>query len=266
MGAFLYLVQSGRLAQVKRGFLISLVLAVAGTAFVSASLLGAWAWTTARAVIFQLVIRDLQHVGDVTEASLSEAVTLAFGELSGDAREIATRLASTHPEKINEELEIIIGSNKRLVQADLVDRQGRLLAESSTTGAKEPLNATGVTYALQGKEFVSDPYFSAAFNRYVLYLATPVLDQNNVVRPALTSRYDLQEGLQNVFKRVRFGQTGYAVLVDGNGHIVAHPNSERVRDNISSYAAVQRALSGESGWLTAANDSRVDRLYFYRPF
>src|SRR5262249_23263503 len=83
---------------------------------------------------------------------------------------------------------------------------------------------------------------------------------------ALTSRYDLQAGLQDVFKRVRFGRTGYAVLVDSEGHIVAHPNSERVRDDISSYAPVQRALAGESGWLTAVNNSGVERLYFYRPF
>ncbi|PYS32812.1 MAG: hypothetical protein DMG14_33465, partial [Acidobacteria bacterium] len=60
MGVFLYLVQSGWFAQMKRGFLICLVLAVAGTAFVSAALLGAWAWTTARGILFQQVIGDLQ--------------------------------------------------------------------------------------------------------------------------------------------------------------------------------------------------------------
>ena len=266
MGVLLYLVQSGWFAQMKRGFLICLVLAVAGTAFVSAALLGAWAWTTARGILFQQVIGDLQHVGDLAEASLTEAVTLAFGELDGDAREIATRLSSTHPEEVADELEIIVGSNKRLVQADVVDPQGKLLAERSSTGAKEPLNTEAVAYALQGKEFISDAYFSPAFNRYILYLATPIRDETNVIRGALTSRYDLQAGLEEVFKRVRFGQTGYAVLVGSDGHIIAHPDLAHLRDDISSYAPVQRALTGDTGWSKGVNKQGVERLFFYRPF
>jgi serine phosphatase RsbU (regulator of sigma subunit) len=266
LGIFLYLVQSGWFAQMKRGFLISLVLAVAGTAVIATSLLGAWAWTTARGILFQQVIGDLQHVGDLAEATLTEAVMLAFGELEGDAKEIAKRLSSKHPEEVADELEIIVDSNERLLQADVIDLQGKIVAERSSTATKEPLNPDGVAHALQGKQFTSDVHFSKAFNRYILYLATPILDENDVIRGALTSRYDLQNSLQDVFKRVRFGKTGYAVLVGNDGHVIAHPEPQRVGDDISLYGPVQKALAGDTGWLRAMNKDGVERLFFYRPF
>jgi hypothetical protein len=111
LGVFLYLVQSGWFAGMKRGFLISLILAVAGTAFISASLLGVWAWTTARDILFQQVIADLRQVGDAAHSNLTDAMKLVFGELSGDAREIAKRLSARHPDDVADELEIIVESN-----------------------------------------------------------------------------------------------------------------------------------------------------------
>src|SRR6185369_7516760 len=96
--------------------------------------------------------------------------------------------------------------------------------------------------------------------------ATPILDENDVIRGALTSRYDLQNSLQEVFKRVRFGKTGYAVLVGNDGHVIAHPDPQHVGDDISSYGPVQQALAGDTGWLRALNKTGVERLFFYRPF
>jgi sigma-B regulation protein RsbU (phosphoserine phosphatase) len=266
LGVFLYLVQSGWFARMKRGFLTSLILAVAGIAFISASLLGVWAWITARDILFQQVIRELHQVGDAAHSSLTDAMSLVFGELTGDAREIAERLSEKHPDDVADELEIIVESNNRLLQADVFDPQGQLLAERSSTAAKEPIRREAVAYAVRGQQFISDVYFSTAFNRYILYLATPIFDENHVIRGALTSRYDFQSGLESTFKDVRFGQSGYAVLVGNDGRVIAHPSHARIRDDISSYAAVQKALAGQTGWVRAKNNEGVDRLFFYRPF
>jgi sigma-B regulation protein RsbU (phosphoserine phosphatase) len=266
LGIFLYLVQSGWFARMKRGFLISLILAVAGTAFISASLLGVWAWMTARDILFQQVIGDLRQVGDAAHSNLTDAMNLVFGELSGDAREIAKRLSARHPDEVADELEIIVESNDRLLQADVLDLQGQLLAERSSFAAKEPIRQEAVDYALRGQQFISDVYFSTAFNRYILYLATPILDENHAIRGALTSRYDFQSGLESTFKDVRFGQSGYAVLVGSDGHVIAHPLRDRIRTDVASYVAVQRALAGQMGWIRAKNGEGIDRLFFYRPF
>src|SRR5262249_49038824 len=139
-------------------------------------------------------------------------------------------------------------SNDRLLQADVLDPQGQLLAERSSTAAKEPIRREAVAYALRGQQFISDVYFSTAFNKYILYLATPIFDENHVIRGALTSRYDFQAGLESTVKDVRFGQSGYAVLVGSDGHVIAHPLRDRIRDDVGSYVAVQRALGGQTGW------------------
>ncbi len=263
---FLYLVQSGWFARMKRGFLVSLVLAVAGTAFISASLLGVWAWMNAREILFQQVIADLHQVGDVAHSNLTDAMRLALGELGADAREVAKRLSAKHPDEAADELEVIVDSNQRLLQADLLDSAGRVIAERSSMGAKEPIRPEAVAYALRGQEFVSDVYFSAAFNRYILYLATPVFDESHVICGALTSRYDFQTALESTFKDVRFGHSGYALLVGDDGRVIAHPMRERIRDDVSAYPAVQRALVGETGWIRDKNKDGVERLFFYRPF
>lgn len=54
---------------------------------------------------------------------------------------------------------------------------------------------------------------------------------------------------QQLQKRISFGRRGHAAIVDGNGHVLAHPLQEWVQKaaDISKVSAVQRILAGESG-------------------
>src|SRR5579863_7237263 len=108
LGSFLYLVYGGWFASLRRGFYVSLMLAVGGSAFVSAALFGIWAWDTTKNIMFQQVVSDLRDDGAAAEASLLVGTTLALGDLNGEAAEQAAG-SSKHPlEVIASHLEVLL--------------------------------------------------------------------------------------------------------------------------------------------------------------
>ena len=164
---------------------------------------------------------------------------------------------------IASDLDLLLRSHKRSSETAWSAPMAKLLRRGSK-GAIEPLNSTAVRYALNGKEFVSEVYFSPVFHRYIVYMAVPIQNQQGAIIGALTCQYDLQTDLEYIFSRIRFGQSGFGEIVSHQGRIIAHPNVRRVNDDISAYPAVQSAMRGESGWITAPDKYGVDRLFFYR--
>ncbi len=73
------------------------------------------------------------------------------------------------------------------------------------------------------------------------------------------------EALGSLFMSAQFGESGYIVLVNHDGLILAHPDRARTKENVSMYRAVQAGLKGESGSLVDLNRAGQKRLFFYRP-
>jgi adenylate cyclase len=64
----------------------------------------------------------------------------------------------------------------------------------------------------------------------------------------------------------RFNASGYAIVVDGEGDVIAHPDSAQIGSSAQSYDAVHRAWATRtSGSVIAMNSSGVERKFFYRP-
>ena len=261
---FLYLVHTGWFAGMKRGFYVSLMLAVGGSAFVSAALFGIWAWNTTKDIMFRQVVSDLRDDGAAAEASLFVGTNLALGDLKGEAAEQVTRYGGRSLDEIAKHVDVLLSSHKRFLGDRVIGTDGQPVAASSAGQEIEPVNSTAVQYALEGKDFVSNAYFSPVFKRYLVYMAVPIRDQKNSVIGVLTCHYDLQSDLQGIFKGLRFGRSGFMQLVSDQGQIIAHPLASRVNQDISANPAVQRALKGDTGWSSMVENGE-DRLFFYRP-
>ncbi len=67
----------------KRGFYISLILAVAGGAFISAALFGVWAWVTTKDIMFRQAVSDLRDDGAAVGPSLFVGTNLGLDDLKG---------------------------------------------------------------------------------------------------------------------------------------------------------------------------------------
>ena len=77
---------------------------------------------------------------------------------------------------------------------------------------------------------------------------------------------DLQSELIELVRAAKFNQSGYAVMVDGDGRIIAHPDPKRINEDVSSYPAVQRARqSGRGRGGHRGQRAKQSRLFAYRP-
>src|SRR5688572_24628434 len=116
-------------------------------------------------------------------------------------------MAKADPAKASEHLEWIEQFNHRFLQVNVIDADGHVVLATTRDHATvtEPANHVGAAYALDGKPYVSEPYKSATFGRYVLYMSVPVLDAAKRPAGALSLRYDLQDAMDALLSSVRFG-------------------------------------------------------------
>jgi adenylate cyclase len=155
--------------------------------------------------------------------------------------------------------------NHRLLQISVYNADGRTILTSSAKEVPEPTNRIGAAYAVEGKSFLSDPYFSTVFKRYVLYISVPIMDADGNPMGALGLRYDIQDKLGELFASTRFGATGYAVLLDHDGKVLAHHDQSRIGADLTNYPAYRDAAAGHKDWVVTAGIDGVKRLYAYRP-
>jgi diguanylate cyclase (GGDEF)-like protein len=89
-----------------------------------------------------------------------------------------------------------------------------------------------------------------------IFMGQPVIDANGKMQAVLLGelRIDLIEQLR---RKVRFGEKGHSAIVDQTGHVVAHPNPKWMAEmrDISDWPIVKQMMAGKTGVTT-----------FYSPF
>lgn len=252
-------------SEIRGGFLMVMLLAMVGIGMLSSLLVGVWGYEEARTILYRQIVADLENVGGIVEQQTERDISGALALLVKLAEELAPALGSRGSAPVQERMRQVEEINPEFLQLRLTDNQPRVIAERSITGVVEPMSRVAAAVSLEGKPFASDPYLSPTFNKFVLNLSVPVRSPAGVAIGTLGARYDIQAALQQLTGSARFNLSGYAVVVNSDGHVLAHPDARRVNDDLSSYAAVRKALGGETGSLTAANKAGLQRLMFYRP-
>jgi class 3 adenylate cyclase len=261
---FLYAMHARWFARMEKGFLLAIILAVAGAGVLSMLLLGAWGFGSGKQLLFEQVLADLSNVGEIAEANLQSSVKLTRADLAGVAHDVPTLLVPDKKEELGRLLRIVVYYNRGFLQLDAFSSRGDLMGTGSMLPSSEGMKLSVVHRALEGEEVTSEAYISPLFKRYVLCLAMPVRDGKGQIVGAMTALYDLQADLSNLFRSVKFNRSGYAVVTNNDGRILAHHDERRINDDISSYEAVQRARRGETGWAIAKNQPGESRLMVYR--
>lgn len=266
LAVFLYAVRRRWFSRLESGFALTLMLALGGLGVATAVVLGVLGYHAGREVLFQETVGRLGDMGEIVEGEIHREITEALEDLGNLAGVVAPHLARQASQELRRELETIQRFNPRFLQIDVVDREGRLLLASTLTEAPpEPLSRLAVAFSLEGKPFASDPYLSSAFKKYVLILGVPLQGSQDAPQGTLSARYDLQDRLSKLLDTTRFGESGYVVVANHDGHILGHPDPARVNDDVSTYPAVRRALQGQRGWEIGRNKAGQERLMVYRP-
>jgi adenylate cyclase len=249
----------------RNGLATALLLSLVGAGVLTALVVGTWAYHEARAAVFDQLREGLDNVGRIAEGELLADVRMNVDKLANIADDRLMKNVLEKPDAAREDLGELEQYNRRLLQINVYDPEGKLLLSTSRLVSKEPPGRVAAAYASEGKTYVSDPYKSTAFGRYVLLLAVPVKGADGKPVGSMTVRYDIQDKLASLFGDSRFGATGYAVLVDHDGRVLAHRDAGRVGEDLSSYPAYKAAAGGGSGWLVDGNKAGDPRLFVYRP-
>lgn len=126
--------------------------------------------------------------------------------------------------------------------------------------------------ALQGQSVVSDVLASRIDNSLVLMYAVPIKNNGKIVG-ALVGRRD-GAALNDITDRLGFGETGWALVVNSDGTIFAHPNRDYVLErrnmftdtgNLAEAGEAVRALGVGNTGVVRYNLDGAQRLIAYTP-
>ena len=229
----------------RRGFLVTLTIAMVGSGLTSSLLVGIWGFESAKQIMSKEMIEDLEWVGQFVEKEYKAGINRSLTQMSEFAALLAPAIERGDLKAPQDTIGDLLKLNKRFIQVDVYDKSGRLLAAAGSGNATEPINHVAAAFALEGRSFISDPYLSTVFGKHILYLSVPVQSPQGEVLGSLSTRLDLGEALSSLLVSTQFGESGYIVLVNHDGLILAHPDRKRVGEDISTYRAVQAGLKGD---------------------
>jgi class 3 adenylate cyclase len=255
------------MARYEAGFFVQVGIALVGVALMSASVVGVWGYFAARQILDQELVVEMQDVGRIVEGEIAsnlddiEHQLKSLGASLADARDHGVTAAD-----LQDRLDAAQSFGTKYLQLRLLNPDGTVVGNSaggSTNG--EPASRIGIAFNQEGKPFVSEAYYSTAFKREVMMVYLPITGKDGTLRAMISARFDLAAEFARLIAGSTFNQSGYAVLVDGEGQIIAHPNAARLDQNVATYPAVQAArLSRGVGSLVAKDAAGANKLFVYR--
>lgn len=98
---------------------------------------------------------------------------------------------------------------------------------------------------------VSDVLVAKGTGKKAVIISVPIKDSLDKLIGVLVGSLDL-EYLSRIVDDIKIGQTGYVVLLDRQGRVIAHPDKALVQEmtDLSSLEPVREAISGKTGALS----------------
>jgi len=265
-GGFVFVLRARWLARFRAGFLVSMLVAMMGVALMSASVVGVWGFEAAKRLLRQELEVELQDVGGIVKDQIGRDLSGFSSGLDGLGASLVPLVESHAPmTELQNRLEAIRSFNPRFLQLAVFDLDARPLTAAAQDGEREDASRVAIAFSLDGKPFISEPFYSRSHKHRVVLVALPLRAGNGPVRGVIAGWYDLESQLMALLANARFNQSGYAVMVDADGRILAHPDPTRVGEDVSAYPAVQQARQTEqAGWISAVNAKHQLRLFSFR--
>ncbi len=99
--------------------------------------------------------------------------------------------------------------------------------------------------------YLSEAYISASIGKQVIAISTPIIDSEGNISEIWIGALALDQ-LSDITKKLMFGETGHAYLVDKNGVLIAHPDTtlfsnQKELVSLKDTPIVQRVLKNEKG-------------------
>ncbi|MFJ5624194.1 methyl-accepting chemotaxis protein [Peribacillus loiseleuriae] len=178
--------------------------------------------------------------------SFSESVTSRFFEGANipKLREQFTQYTNLHPEVLS----IYIGADDGLFV-----QEPRVTTASDYDPRKRDWYKDAIEH--KGEVLITEPYMDAGTNDPIITVAKVLKDGSGVVAIDLKINY-----LQEVTNEIKIGKEGYAFLLDGNKHYIAHPTRESGSETKESF--FDTMYKSETGTFEYQFDGQAKKMAF----
>lgn len=194
----------------------------------------------------QLLLQDANNAAGYIE--------VFFRDIERDHQSIASQYVDDSTElspNVDSIISFIIGRNRYYKSISLLTPTGRELYKTTrfVSSAQEQLSfeipTDAFLAALQGDTGLSKVYFLEETTIPYIDFFTPITNRNAEIIGVVKSQLEL-ESLWDVIAEVKRQQTGFAYIVDNDGRLLAHPNTEYVAagTNVTSRVLVKKLLEG----------------------
>ena len=265
--ALLFVALSRRwFARYEHGFFLACASAIVVVALLASATIGTWGYGAARRIMAAQLKIALDNVATIVEQAIELAVSRTSERMSGLARAAVPALRRDGALKdFTVSLQTVGQFNAHYLEIDLIDAGGRVVASTKADPSVRPNpDRIGTAFNLDGKPYVSEPRQSTAYKRVAIYVGVPVREADGEVIGALGTLFDLESALEEVVHSAKFNESGYVLIVSGNGQVLAHPDATKIGTDMSSHPVVVAAAGQTSGELTALNLSDQLRRFFFR--
>lgn len=169
-------------------------------------------------------------------------------------------IISMNPKQQKPVLRRTIDTYQNLYVAHTIGLDGFNVARSDDKPLKSYADRLWFQGAIAGNEVNYQTLIGRVSNKPSVCISKPIRGQQAVIKGVVTICSQL-EALSQQIGTIRFGQTGYAFVVDEEGKVIAHPNpaisaSNQLTD-FSHYPPVQAILNGKSGLLQFREKNRI---------
>lgn len=189
--------------------------------------------------------RNMSLTIDSLFASMRESLKYSAGVFS--------KHQSMNAKEILLELELMRHSSNYFNSVVLVDEKGtiRSVSPAAIGSAGMSITTAAAKQALASrKSYISQPYVTTRTQRLIVFMSEPIFDKDGVYKGLIGGTIYLQ---QNNILSMIFGHNskddigGYFYIVSSNGHVLYHPDKERIGVDISANSVVRKLIKGQSG-------------------
>ncbi len=158
-------------------------------------------------------------------------------------------------------LKNVVKSNPNLYLASTTNLDGLNIARSDRSKPVDYGDRPWFLGAKAGKDITYQTLISRTIKKPAVCLGAPIRQVASEIAGVVMLCTELS-ALAKQIGQLQFGQTGYALLVDRSGHILAHPNSAMLSgeklENLSQYPPITNILEGRSGFFSFKNKQNID--------
>ncbi|MBW4083114.1 sensor domain-containing diguanylate cyclase [Paenibacillus sp. S150] len=181
-----------------------------------------------------------------------------------------SRLYEAQPEEVNDYLEVMRKSSTYFNSILLVGANGiiRNTSPVSLEMAGKPVESPWAAEALRLRgPYLSEPFTAPLTGRMIVFMSEPLYDGDKQYLGLLGGTVYLQNN--NILNMI-FGSSNdidatgsYYYIVSSDGHLLFHPDKERINEDIGSNEVVQELMKGNSGQREAVNIKGIQMLAGY---